>query len=430
MIVEIEKPAASCLPALEYNERKVLRGVAELIGYANMESTAREEVFGLFEDRDRTRYFVAEKGFHASVNPSPEDMVDEDGVLDFIAGLMDRLGYGEQPYLVYRHYDIEREHYHIVSTRIDLSRHKINNYYEQRRTLAYMKEVATRYGFSMVEKGDRVRQMADLKEGDSHTRVKRFDPRRGVREQLGEIFSGALTYDFQSLQQLSLILGDLGVGVSLVRTDDQPVLTLHGLGGNGSPSTESFSEESLGMPLYGLMREAIGRSCETHRVRSREKDRVRGLSEFAFSISRSEGHFRNILRNKGIEVHLSRSEGSGRVFGITYVDHVTRTVFKGSELRNSVTPVAFDNALETGKWRIERSTEKTSMMERVRLSRETAYRDAVMLRDMCAVAVARMLDPIGQPVGDSSKGHHTDGGKRKKKRRARGFSQSFREKIG
>ena len=106
MIVEIEKPAASCLPALEYNERKVLRGVAELIGYANMESTAREEVFGLCEDRDRTRYFVSEKGFHASVNPSPEDTVDEDGVLDFIAGLMDRLGYGDQPYLVYRHYDI------------------------------------------------------------------------------------------------------------------------------------------------------------------------------------------------------------------------------------------------------------------------------------------------------------------------------------
>ena len=433
MIVEIEKPAASCLPALEYNERKVLRGVAELIGYANMESTAREEVFGLFEDRDRTRYFVSEKGFHASVNPSPEDTVDEDGMLDFIAGLMERLGYGEQPYLVYRHYDIEREHYHIVSTRIGPSRHKINNYYEQRRALAYMEEVAPRYGFSMVEKGARVLMRADLKEGTARGRIRRFDHGRAVREQLTEIFSGALTYDFQGVQQLSCILEDLGVGLSMVRADDHPLLTLQGMAGTGFPATEVFTEETLGLPLYEMMEESWRRSRGDHPRRSRERERVRGLSEFAFSISGSEGHFRNILRNKGIDVHFSRSAGDGRIFGITYVDHVTRTVFKGSELRSGVTPSAVAEALSSGRWRVERPSRGGRRVDRVRATREAVGREAVLLRDMSAAAVARLLEPALQPAGGSRTGrHYAEEGKEKgkKKGRTRGFRESFREKIG
>ena len=93
--MEIEKPAASCRPALEYNEKKVLAGVAELVGYANMESPSMEEVFNLFDRREKTRYFISEKGFHASVNPSQEEGMTEEEVLDFIAGMMERLGYGE-----------------------------------------------------------------------------------------------------------------------------------------------------------------------------------------------------------------------------------------------------------------------------------------------------------------------------------------------
>ena len=56
MIVEIESPRPSCRPSLDYNEGKVLHGVAELVGYANMESTDRKAVYDLFQRYERTRY--------------------------------------------------------------------------------------------------------------------------------------------------------------------------------------------------------------------------------------------------------------------------------------------------------------------------------------------------------------------------------------
>ena len=48
MIVEIESPRPSCRPSLDYNEGKVLHGVAELVGYANMEDVTREGIYALF----------------------------------------------------------------------------------------------------------------------------------------------------------------------------------------------------------------------------------------------------------------------------------------------------------------------------------------------------------------------------------------------
>ena len=53
MILEIEKPRPSTLPSLDYNEGKVLRGVAELVGYANMESVSREGIYALFGRYER-----------------------------------------------------------------------------------------------------------------------------------------------------------------------------------------------------------------------------------------------------------------------------------------------------------------------------------------------------------------------------------------
>ena len=94
MILEIEKPRPSTLPSLDYNEGKVLHGVAELVGYANMEDVTREGIYALFGRYERGAcYPTLERSFHASVNPSEADDCSEDQVLSFISGLMEIGGY-------------------------------------------------------------------------------------------------------------------------------------------------------------------------------------------------------------------------------------------------------------------------------------------------------------------------------------------------
>ena len=400
MIVEIEKPRNTVVTALDYNEEKVLRGVASLVGYANMDSVRREDIYALFSRYESgVCYPTRQKSFHASVNPSEKDDCTEEQVLSFIAGLMDHLGYGKQPYLVYRHFDIEREHYHVVSARINKDGHKINNHYEIKRASAYIRDNAQYFGFSTVKKGERVLRSDDLSLDPPMKKALRFDYSKEVTPQLRELFQKAVEYDFGTFQQLSFILEDLGVKAALCEPESKPNITLQGLNLKGAPVTEVFSEWSLGEPLYSKMAAALPVSRAAHKHRLREKERLRSLVGFAFDVSRSEGHFVNILKKKGIGVHFSRTKASGDIFGVTFVDHVTRMVFKSSEIRDVLSVGKMQAAVASGKWRPEERGRKQSSFITTR--REVARQAAIDWRDNAADLFARVLRPVGQPKGAS-----------------------------
>ena len=67
---------------------------------------------------------------HISLNPHPDDVLSDSQLADIAKEYMDKLGYGNQPYMVYKHEDIARHHIHIVSIRVDDTGKKINDKFE------------------------------------------------------------------------------------------------------------------------------------------------------------------------------------------------------------------------------------------------------------------------------------------------------------
>lgn len=59
---------------------------------------------------------------------------------------MEALGYGGQPYIVFKHNDIAREHIHIVSLRVDSEGRKINDKFEGRRSKQVTDALERKYG--------------------------------------------------------------------------------------------------------------------------------------------------------------------------------------------------------------------------------------------------------------------------------------------
>ena len=97
--------------------------------------------------------------FHMSINPSDTDGMSEEQVVEFAKELMAGLGYGNQPYIIYKHMDTGRVHYHVVSVRVDKEGKKINDSNEKRRCQALMKKLAAKYGFTI---GKGKKKEADL----------------------------------------------------------------------------------------------------------------------------------------------------------------------------------------------------------------------------------------------------------------------------
>jgi hypothetical protein len=70
---------------------------------------------------------------------------------------MKHLGYASQPYLVYRHADIDRVHFHIVSTRIDKqSGKKIKDNFEKEKVQKFLKELEQTYQLMNDEPKEKV----------------------------------------------------------------------------------------------------------------------------------------------------------------------------------------------------------------------------------------------------------------------------------
>ncbi len=152
MVIKIHQ-ACSTQNALFYNERKVFQHKATFYHSRNTpeinpflgDKNARHRIFKEIEDRN-TR--VQKKGLHISVNPTVGDLVrlGDAGIRTEIDNLMKYLGYGNQPYIVYKHADLERVHFHIVSTRIDCETgKKIKDNYEKEKTQRFIKGLEEKY---------------------------------------------------------------------------------------------------------------------------------------------------------------------------------------------------------------------------------------------------------------------------------------------
>ncbi|KAA6304688.1 hypothetical protein EZS27_043664, partial [termite gut metagenome] len=91
--------------------------------------------------------------FHASLNPDPKDKLDDERLAEIAQAYMQKLGYGDQPYIVFKHSDIKREHLHIVSLRVDENGKKINDSYEVARSMKVCKELEQEFNLVPLMKG-------------------------------------------------------------------------------------------------------------------------------------------------------------------------------------------------------------------------------------------------------------------------------------
>ena len=122
--------------ALYYNKEKVDKDEAEVFFWQKMlepydkcgrlDIDAFMEIFRPYLEANRR---TTNTVFHASLNPSPEDRLTDEQLRDIAQEYMERMGYGNQPYIVFKHKNIDRKHLHLVSLRIDENGRKIKDSY-------------------------------------------------------------------------------------------------------------------------------------------------------------------------------------------------------------------------------------------------------------------------------------------------------------
>jgi hypothetical protein len=113
------------------------------------------------------------------------------------ADYMERMGYGQQPYVVFLHEDIDRKHLHIVSIRVDANGEKLKHDFERRRSDEIRRALEKEYGLTP----------AAYREGTALP-LKNMDYRRGnIKAQAGSIVISALDrYRFSTFGEFNALL--------------------------------------------------------------------------------------------------------------------------------------------------------------------------------------------------------------------------------
>ena len=264
---------------------------------------------------------------HISLNPHPDDVLTDMDMENIAREYLERMGYGNQPYMVFKHEDIDRHHLHIVTVRVDDNGKCIsdkNNYY---RSKQITRELEKKYGLHGAERRNR----------RLDTPLSKVDASAGdVKKQVaGTVKALNGQYRFQTMGEYRALLSLYNMTVEEARGNVRG-REYHGLvysvtddKGNkvGNPFKSSLFGKSAGY-------EAVQRKF----IRSKSEIKDRKLADMTkrtvLSVLQGtydKDKFVSQLKEKGIDTVL-RYTDEGRIYGATFIDHRTGCVLNGSRM--------------------------------------------------------------------------------------------------
>lgn len=317
--------------ALGYNFKKVKREEASILLtqglYQNKEGRyTMAEVFAdmeaLIPKKCRTKKTV----FHCSLNPHPDEKLSDETLTQIAKEYMEALGYGKQPYIVFKHSDIAREHIHIVSLRVNGEGKKINDKFEKRRSKKITDTLEKRFDLIPSSK---VSEKAV-------TETPKVDTTKGnIKEQVASALRMVLKhYRFCSLGELNAILSKYNLAVEEVKTEFRGKkydgLVYVPTDDKGDKVSTPIHASDIGRGVgYTAVQNRILKSKQSIKplvptIRSKVLQTMRTSPQ-------TEEELRQRLEEQGLHVVIRKNE-SGRIYGITFIDDKEGIALNGSRL--------------------------------------------------------------------------------------------------
>lgn len=318
--------------ALAYNGEKINKDEGKLLATNRIfdEGTGKVDISRAADDfrsrmpaRVRTRNTV----IHISLNPHPDDRLTDVELENLAREYMENLGYGEQPFMIYKHEDIDRHHLHIVSLNVDEKGKRLNKDYLFRRSKRITGELEKKYG---LHPADRRQQRYDnpLRKVD----VSQGDVKRQVANTVKAL---AASYRFQTFGEYRALLSLYNVTVEEARGEvngrEYAGLVYSATDDDGNKVGNPFKASRIGKSAgYKAIEERFTVSGRQIKEKNfTEPTRRKVLAALDRTNRRAE--FIALLKEKGVDVVL-RETDTHRIYGATFIDHSTGCVLNGSRM--------------------------------------------------------------------------------------------------
>ncbi len=318
-----------------YNEQKVEEGVADCIMAGNypleLDQLNQNHRLNRLVRQAELNEKVKRNSVHISLNFSPAEQFSRQQLQEMATEYMDRIGFGDQPYLVYKHNDSGHPHIHIVSIKVrsDGSRIDTQNIGRNQSETA-RKEMEIKYGLIKAE--DMKLEFSMKPANAQKVYYGRMDSRRAIANVLAQVLDN---YKYTSLPELNAILKQYNISAdrgseesAMFKKKGLHYRILDELGNKiGTPiKASSFYNK----PTLSNLEERFAKNVPAKKALIAS---VRSTIDLALlrSGSRSLQEWESTLKRNGIDL-MFRQNAEGRIYGITYIDHKNKVAFNGSDL--------------------------------------------------------------------------------------------------
>lgn len=259
---------------------------------------------------------------HISLNPHPDDKLTDQDFEILAREYLEKLGFGEQPFIIYKHEDIDRHHIHIVTVNVNEQGKRLNQDFLFRRSKKITTELEEKYN---LHKAQREKITPDMP-------IKKVDPLGDIKRQVANtVKMVGMRYKFQTLGEYNAVLSLYNIRCE--QTDGR-------VNGREYHGLVYFSTDDDGKVIANPFKASrLGKFASRTAVEGRferAKDKIDVAStrnRVADVLSRitDKEDFTSKLKDCGIDV-IFRYTDEGRIYGVTFIDHNTMTVLNGSRL--------------------------------------------------------------------------------------------------
>jgi len=343
MVVRL-RTGRSIRGALSYNERKVSQRKADLllaVGFScEIEKLGFSKKLGRFQSLIERNEKVKTNTLHLSINFPPEEIPADDTMRQIAMDYMDRIGFGGQPFLVYKHKDANHSHFHIVTTNIQADSTYIT-FHNLGREKSEPARKAIEREFQLIQAETR-KQSAFLRENVNPLLVAEYGrsaTKHQITNKVGEVIR---SYKFSSLEEFNAILKDFNI-----------------IADRGLPGTKRYEQGGIlyslldkdggriGVPIkasdiYGEPRPTL-KNLERRFITNAVKkagllEQGKRTIEAELSRCQTTRQFTSSLRREGIRLHIEKDR-LGIISQVLFVDHRAKVTFSNSELYISLNEI-------------------------------------------------------------------------------------------
>jgi len=325
---------------LQYNENKVNEDLATCIHASGFGVPAANLSFSSkllrFEKLLQLNPKVRTNTLHISLNFDPSEQLLLNKLVQISSEYMTRIGFGNQPFLVYKHHDAGHPHVHIITTNITSSgkRIDIHNIGRNQSDKA-RKEVENIFNLVKAD-SKKVQYTQLLKPIDlQKATYGKSETKRSITNIVRTV---AKSYRFTSLPEFNAVLRQYNV-----------------IADRGSESSAMFQKGGLIYSIVNAEGQKVGVPIKASSVYDKPtlkflesqyklnellrlpfRENLKSKIAEQLNLAYSAQDLIRRLKDKNAAVIL-RQNKDGIVYGLTYIDHNSRTVFNGSDLGKEYT---------------------------------------------------------------------------------------------